>query len=152
MWRLSMSQSCFSLGSLSQNSLKKLSTFRGYKGYLYWCVFGMRRVSFSQIERTRDLASRLDWVTSPSCELTEWLDWTFRHVVLQLAWLFNSSACFTRVHPLATCKPRDPVASPLLSAQSWTFFHTLSHTTLARYYKWYYSLTNCHVTNHKKVI
>ena len=27
-----MSQSCFSLGFLSQNSLSKLSTFRGYKG------------------------------------------------------------------------------------------------------------------------
>ena len=30
--RLWMSQSCFSLGFLSQNSLWKLSTYRGYKG------------------------------------------------------------------------------------------------------------------------
>ena len=30
-----MSQSCFSLEFLSQNSLWKLFTFRGYKGYLY---------------------------------------------------------------------------------------------------------------------
>ena len=27
-------------------SLQKLSTIRGYKGYLYWCVFGMRKVRF----------------------------------------------------------------------------------------------------------
>ena len=31
-WRLWMSQSCFSLGFLIQNSLWKLSTFRGNKG------------------------------------------------------------------------------------------------------------------------
>ena len=31
-WRLWMSQSYFSLGFLSQNSLWKFSTFRGYKG------------------------------------------------------------------------------------------------------------------------
>ena len=31
-WRFWMSQSYFSLGFLSQNSLWKLSTFRGYKG------------------------------------------------------------------------------------------------------------------------
>ena len=29
------SQSCFSLGFLSQYSLSELSTFCGYKGYLY---------------------------------------------------------------------------------------------------------------------
>ena len=36
----------FSRG-FSQNSLWKLSIIRGYKGYLYWCVFGMQKVSFS---------------------------------------------------------------------------------------------------------
>ena len=35
----------FSLGFLSQYSLWKLSTFRGYEGYLYLCVFGMKRVN-----------------------------------------------------------------------------------------------------------
>ena len=39
MQRLWMSQSCFSLGFLSQNSLRKLSIIRGYKGHLCWCVF-----------------------------------------------------------------------------------------------------------------
>ena len=41
-----MSQSCFSLGFLTQNSLYKLSTIHGYKGYLFWCVFGMQKVRF----------------------------------------------------------------------------------------------------------
>ena len=126
-----MSQSCFFLRFLSQNSLWKISTFRGYKGYLYWCVYGMRRVSFSQIEWTGDLASQLDWVASPSRELTEWPEWTFCPVVLQLTWLFSSSACFTCVPALATCKPRasceiqsrGPAEGTLLS-----FFFTPSHT------------------------
>ena len=37
------------------NSLRKLSTICGYKEYLYWCVFGMRNVNFSQIEWFGDL-------------------------------------------------------------------------------------------------
>ena len=49
----------FSRG-FSQNSLWKLSIIRGYKGYLYWCVFGMRKASFSQTEWSGDLASQLD--------------------------------------------------------------------------------------------
>ena len=126
-----MSQSCFSLGFFSQNSLWKLSTICGYKGYLYWCVFGMRKVSFSQTEWSGDLASRLDWVTSLSHELTAWPDWKFCLVVLQLAWLFSSPVCFTRVPLLATCQPRanreiqlrDPTECTLLSFSS----HSLTH-------------------------
>ena len=81
-WRLWMSQSCFSLGFLSQNSLWKLSTFYGYKRYLYSSENGMRRVSFFKTEWTGDLASRLDWVASSNRELTEWPVWTFCPVVL----------------------------------------------------------------------
>ena len=97
MCRLWMSQSFFSLGFLSQYSLWKLSIFCGYEGYLYLCVFGMRRVSFSKTELAGGLASRLDWAMSSSRELTEWLVWTFCPVVLQLAWRFNFSACLARV-------------------------------------------------------
>ena len=53
----------FSRGFLlkfSLDSLWKLSTIRGYKGYLCWCVFGMRNASFSQTEWSGDLASQLD--------------------------------------------------------------------------------------------
>ena len=103
-WRLWMSQSCFSLGFLSQNSLWKLSIFRGYKGYLYWSEKGMRRVSFSKTDLAGDLALRLDWIASSSCD--EWSVWTFCPIVLQLAWWFSVFACFTRVHLLAVCKPQ----------------------------------------------
>ena len=125
-----MNQSCFSLGFLSQNSLWKLSIFHGYKGHLYWSEKGMQRVSFSIIEWTGDLASWLDWVASSSRELTEWPVWTFCHVVLQLAWQFNFSACFTCVHLLVACKPRDLATRSCFTAQSWGFLYTLSHTTL----------------------
>ena len=140
-----MSQSCFSLGFLSQNSLWKLSTFHGYKGYLYWSENGMRRVSFSKTELAGDLALWLDWVASSSCELIEWLVWTFCLVVLQLARWFSFSTCFTRVHLLAAYQSRatreiqSRVSTSLHNlehffAQSWAFLRTIlsisSHTTL----------------------
>ena len=131
MWRLWMSQSCFSLEFLSQYSLWKLLIFRGYEGYLYLCVFGMRRVSFSKTELAGDLASRLDWAVSSSRELTEWPVCTFCPVVLQLAWRFSFSACLGRVQLLAACKSR--VTHEVLSWVPATLhklehFFTLSHT------------------------
>ena len=59
-----MSQSCFSLGFFSQNSLWKLSTIRGYKGYLYWCVFRMQKVIFFP----NRVVWRLGLATRLSCE------------------------------------------------------------------------------------
>ena len=44
----------------SRVSLWKLSTFRGYKGYLYWSENRIQRVRFFKIELVGDLASRLD--------------------------------------------------------------------------------------------
>ena len=126
-----MSQSCFSLGFLSQNSLWKLSTFHGYKGHLYWSEKWMQSVIFFITKWTSDLASRLDWIASPSRELTEWLDWTFCYVMLQLAWRFNFSACFTHVHLLAACKPwATHEIQPWVPASLHNFEHffTLSHT------------------------
>ena len=126
-----MSQSCFSLGFLSQNSLWNLSTFRGYKGYLHWSEKGMRKVSFSITKWTGNLASRLDWVTSPSCEITEWPDWTFFPIALQLAWWFSFSTCFTRMHLLAACKLRAThEIQPRVSASLHSFEHffTFSHS------------------------
>ena len=126
-----MSQSFFSLGFLSQNSLWNLSIFRGYKGYLYWSEKGMRRVSFSITKWTGDLASRLNWVARPNRELTEWPVWTFCPVVLQLARQFSFSACFTRVHLLVACKPRATCEihpGVPASLHSFEHFFTLSHT------------------------
>ena len=131
MWKLGMSQSCFSLGFLSQYSLWKLSTIRGYKGYLYLYVFGMRKVSFSKSELADGLALRLDWAASSSYEVVEQPDWNFCPVVLQLAWRFSFSPCLARVQLLAAYKPQ-----ATCKIQSWVLdslhnlehFFTLSHT------------------------
>ena len=116
---------------LSQNYLWKLSTFCGYKGYLYWSEKSMRKVIFFITEWICDLASWLDWVMSPSCELTEWPNWTFCPVVLQLAWRFSFFACFTCVHLLLACKSwasREIQPRVLTSLHSFKHFFTLSHT------------------------
>ena len=83
----------------------------------------MQRVSFSITEWTNDLASRLDWVVSPSHKLTEWPVWNFCLVVQQLAWRFNFFACFTRVHCLVACQSRVPTSLHILE-----YFFTVSHT------------------------
>ena len=133
MWWLWMSQSYFSLGFLSQNSLWKLYSFRGYKGYIYYGESGMRRVNFFKTELDGGLASRLDWVASSSHVVTEWPDWTFCPVVLQLAWRFRFSACLAHVQLLATCKPRATrkiQSRVLASLHNLEHFFTLSHTLL----------------------
>ena len=131
MWRLWMSQSCFSLGFLSQNSLWKLSTFRGYKGYLYWGENGMWRVRFFKTELAGSLDSRLDWVASSNREVTEQSVCTFCPVVLQLAWRFSFSACLARVQLLAACKPRatcEVQSRVPATLHKLEHFFTLSHT------------------------
>ena len=75
-----MSQSCFSLGFLSQNSLWKLSTFRGYKS-IYSGVYENPK---SQLQPNRAFW-QLDLATRMSRELTAWLDQKFCLVVLQLS-------------------------------------------------------------------
>ena len=113
----------FSRVSLSIFSLEALN-IHGYEGYLYLCVFGMWRVSFSKIELAGGLASRLDWAASLSHELTEWLVWTFYPIVLQLAWRFNFSACLACVQLLAACKPR---ATRKVQSRVPTTLHKLEH-------------------------
>ena len=91
----------------------------------------MRRVSFSQIEWTSDLASRLDWVASPSRKLTEWPAWDFCPIVQQLVCLFSSLGCFTHVPTLATCQPRasrEIQSQGLVELHTSELFFTLSHT------------------------
>ena len=121
------SQSCFSLGFLSQNSLWKLSTFCECKGYLYWSENGMRRAKFFQ----NKVGWQLGLVTWLSCEFKPQANkiarLDFCPVVLQLAWLFIISACFTRMHHLAVCQLRVLVTSPCFTAQSWAFLRSLTH-------------------------
>ena len=91
----------------------------------------MQKVSFSITKWTDDLVSRLDWVASPSHKLTEWTIWTFCPIVLQLAWRFSFSACFTHVHLLAACQPRATrkIQSRVpASLHNFEHFFTLSHT------------------------
>ena len=78
---------------------------------------------FFKTELAGDLASWLNWVTSSSCDLTEWPVWTFCPIMLQLAWRFSFFACFTRVHPLAACQSRIPA-----SVHSLEHFFILPHT------------------------
>ena len=64
-----------------------------------------------------------------SRELIAWPVWKFCPVVLQLAWPFNSPACFTRVPPLATCQSWGRVARTSCLIETWLFtFHT--HPTI----------------------
>ena len=63
-----MSQSCFSLGFLSQNSLWKLSTFRGYKGIYSRVYEKCEKSVFIQTGHFGNSTSRLERVASLSCE------------------------------------------------------------------------------------
>ena len=141
-----MSQSCFSLGFLSQNILWKLSTIRGYKGYLYWCVFGMRKVKFV----TNRVVWQLGLVTWQSSESKSWANCLARlevlscnapiGVTLQLPYMLHTCASFGDL-PAARSNHE-----ALLSAHSWAFLHTLSHTTLT----WIppkYKVSKCWITS-----
>ena len=120
----------------SQNSLWKLSIFRGYKGYLYLSEKGMWRVNFSITEWTSDLDS----------QLATWLSHKFKSWTNKMASLdFLSCSAPTGVtvhllYMLHSCEssgglpvashPRVPIVSPYYFAQTWVFLHTFSHTTL----------------------
>ena len=120
----------------SQNSLWKLSIFRGYKGYLYLSEKGMWRVNFSITEWTSDLDSQLaTWLSRESKPRANWmasLDFLSCSatvgMVVQLLCMLHS--CTSSGGLQAASHPRDPAASRCFTAQSWAFFHTLSHTTL----------------------
>ena len=128
-WRLWMSQSCFSLGFFFQNSLWKLSTFRGYKG-----IYNRVYEEYEESVTTKQgiLVTRaLDWNESRanclarlevlSCSATTGM-------TLQLP-LHALHVCHSGDSPV-TGQSQDPVTRLFLSAHSWTFLHTLSHTTL----------------------
>ena len=146
MWRLWMNQSYFSLRFLSQNSLWKLSIFRGYKG-LY--IVGWERNAKSQFfpnrvvwrlglatGLSREFKSRANGLSSLgllSCSATA-------SMTLQLPCMLRTCVSFGSLP--VTSQPRVPTASLCILAQSWAFLHTLSLTTLT----WFppkYRVTNC---------
>ena len=117
-----MTQSCFSLGFLSQNSLWKLSFICGYEGYLYWGEKRMWNVRFFKTGLARGLNSRLDWVASSSHAITERPVVLFCPVVLQLAWLF------TFWHAWHVCCIWQLAAVSLCFLAHFWAFNTLSHS------------------------
>ena len=126
-----MSQSCFSLGFLFQNFLWKLLTIRGYNGYLYWCVFGMRKVRFFP----NRVVWRLGLATWLSCDSESQANYLARlevfscsalaSVTVQLPYMLHTCASFCGLP--AASHSRDPVVSTYRMHTSELFF-TLSHT------------------------
>ena len=80
--RLWMSQYCFSLGFLSQNSLRKLSTFHGYKGIYCSVCEECEKSFFIQTGHSDNSVSRVEQVASLSRKLTAWPDYRFCPVML----------------------------------------------------------------------
>ena len=146
MWRLWMNQSYFSLGFLSQNSLWKLSIFRGYKG-LY--IVGWERNVKSQFfpnkvvwrlsletRLSREFKSRANGLANLgllSCS-------AIAGMTLQLPCMLHTCANFGSL--LVTSQPQVPAASLYIFTQSWAFLHTLSLTTLTCFPP-KYRVTNC---------
>ena len=121
----------FSLGFLSQNSLRKLSLNHGYKGIYIVGREGMWNVIFCQTGCSSGLTSRLGWVASSSREQTAWPAWNFCLVVN--SWRHASASgmlgtCASIWRLVATSHPRDPAVSPCFFAHTWTILHTFSHT------------------------
>ena len=126
-----MSQSCFSLEFLSQNSFWKLYQNRGYNGIYIVGWEGMWKVIFCQTGCSDGLTSRLGWVTSSSREQTTWPAWEFCPVVN--SWRDASTSgmlgtCASIWRLAVASHPRNPAASPCFFAHTWAILHTLSHT------------------------
>ena len=146
MWRLWMSQSCFSLGFLFQNSLWKLSTIYEYKG-LYivrWERNAKGQFFPNRIVWRLGLATRLSQEFKPRANGLASLGLlsciAITSMTLQLPCMLHMCASFGGL-PVAS-HLRVPAASLCILAQSWTFHYTLSLTTLT----WFpskYRVTNC---------
>ena len=101
-----MSQSCFSLGFLSQNFLWKLSTFLGYKG-IYSRVYEECKESVT----TKQGILAIELATGMSREFESQANYLARLEVLSYSanWRehLTPPACFTRVPfwRLASCEP-----------------------------------------------
>ena len=125
-----MSQSCFSLGFLSQNSLWKLSTFHGYKGIYSTIREECEKSFFYKTGYFGDSVSWVGWVASLSHKLTARPDCNIFPVVLQLSWPFSFWRASHMWHfgksPVVS-HSRDLVERNLLNAHTLEFF-TLSHT------------------------
>ena len=140
-----MSQSCFSLGFLSQNSLWKLSTFNGYMG-IYSRVYeecersvfpkqsGLTTCPHDCIESQANYLAKLEVL---SCS-------TPTSVTLQVPCMLHMCASFGDLP--AASQTRDPIVRLPWIAHFLRFLHTLSHTTLT----WFppkYRVSKCWITS-----
>ena len=144
-----MSQSWFSLGFLSLNSLWKLSTFREYKGIYSRVCEECEKSLFRKTGHFGDLVSQVGWVASLSCEITAKPDCTFCPVVLQLSWPFSFLHASHVWHfgelPVMS-HSRDPFARNLLNAHTLEFFTFFSHTTFTLFPP-KFRVSNCWITS-----
>ena len=118
-----MSQSCFSLGFLSQNFLWKLSTIRGDMGSLYRCVFGMRKIRFvtNRVVWRFGLATWLSRESKPQANCLARLEVLScspsTGVTLQLPYMLHTCASFGDLPAMSPCW-----------MHTLELFFTLSHT------------------------
>ena len=144
-----MSQSCFSLGFLSQNSLWKLSTFCGYKGIYSRVCEECEMSNFCKTGCSSDSLSRLGQVTSSSREITDWPGGPFLSYNALVVMTLQLPTCFTRVAFWRAISHKPLVRSSRENALECThtlILHTLSHTT----FTWFlpkYRVSNCWITS-----
>ena len=140
-----MSQSCFSFGFLSQNSLWKLSTFHGYKGIYNSVCEECEKSFFYKIEHFGD-----SLVSGISCEFKLRVNCQARLSIFffysaPTIVTFQFPACFTRVAfwQVASCESiaRSNRENPL-NAHTLEFFTLFSHITLTLFPP-KYRVSNC---------
>ena len=145
MWRLWISQSCFSLGFLSQNSLRSSLYFIGIRR-IYTRVRKEceKSVFHNKVDwqlglvtwLSRESKPRANWMASLdflSCSATA-------GTTVQLLYMLHS--CTSSGSLQAASHPWDPATSPYFTAHSFAFLHILSHTALT----WFppkHKVTNC---------
>ena len=145
MWRLWTNQSCFSLGFLSQNSLWKLFTFRGYKGlYIVGWERNVKRQFFpNKVVCRLDLVTKLSREFKPQANSLASLGLlsysAIAGMTLQLPRILHTCANFGGLPARVTCKSSRESLHPctILSISS----HSLTH-----YPTWFspkYRVTNC---------
>ena len=135
----------FSLEILSRSSLY----FMGIRGIYTGVRKGCEESVFQNgVDWRLGLATWLSRESKPRVNWMANLDFLFcsatAGMTVQLLCMLYSCASSSDL-PVAS-HPRDPVASPCFSEQSWAFLHTLSHTTLI----WFppkYRVSKCWITS-----
>ena len=128
-----MNQSCCSLGFLSQNSLWKLSTFRGYKGIYSRVCEECEKSFFYKTGGSGNSLSQLGQVASFNHEIMDWLDCLFLSCSAPAVMTLQLPACFTCVALWWIISHESFVSSSRENALDCThtwILHTLSHTSL----------------------